>query len=444
MYVQNLSQNLRIASLARLARQLGTCRTPEQTIRTLQQGLAEAYGFVATMLLSTRGLARDEYRVIQMRLGDGSPNDLFHQAPDQSGSVHCGGIVARIIRRPEPQLIQEADWSDDPIFHETLKGYASLMAIPFAGDHLPMTWVILLKKPPERFDVSDLEMAVQRGALVGALLENQMLAGELARANEQIDQDARQVGKLQRGLLPATLPEIATLELAVSYEPSGRAGGDLYDFFPLDERHIEQADTHSPPRGWWIFIGDAAGHDLAAAVVMAIVQAVLHAHPAGMARPASLLAHANRQLCRKHIGGFVTAFLGMYEPDSRRFTYANAGHPPPLLRRSPDATAIRQLEGLASYPLGIDESNAFKESTTHLLAGDTVLLYTDGITEARNGRGDLFGEDRLMRAFQDGGDRPAKLIERLRQAVRAHEQGKTLADDQTLVAALALEPASHH
>src|SRR5438270_10163 len=99
--------------------------------------------------------------------------------------------------RAEPQLIQEVDWSSDPFFHETLRGYASVMAIPFAGDRLPMTWVILLERPPERFTVLDLETAVERVALVGFLLENQILAEQLARANERIDRDARQVGELQ-------------------------------------------------------------------------------------------------------------------------------------------------------------------------------------------------------------------------------------------------------
>src|SRR5580765_6168607 len=125
----------------------------------------------------------------------------------------------------------------------------------------------------------------------------------------QIDREAEQVGELQRALLPASLPRIAGLEIAASYEPTGRAGGDLYDFFPLDEQHDDPIDAGL----WCIFIGDTAGHGLRAAVVIAIVQAVLHAHPARIAKPASLLMHANRQLCRKKLGGFVTGFLGIYE-----------------------------------------------------------------------------------------------------------------------------------
>jgi sigma-B regulation protein RsbU (phosphoserine phosphatase) len=308
------------------------------------------------------------------------------------------------------------------------------MAIPVTGDRLPMTWAIGLKKPPKQFTVSDLEETVERATLVGALLENQLLAGELARAHQQIDRDARQVGELQRALLPASLPRIAGMEIAASYEPLGRAGGDLYDFFPLDECQDGRAHSPPTPSRWCIFIGDVEGHGLAAALVMAIVQAVLHVHPAGIAAPAGLLMYGNRQLCSSKIGGLVTAFLGIYEPASRRLTYARAGHPPPLLRRAADG-AVRALDAVGSYPLGIDESETFQEAFVQLERGDILLFYTDGITDARPTAADLFGVDRLTRVLRAGDDRPAGLIDGLRAAVRAHMHSEIAEDDQTIVAA---------
>jgi sigma-B regulation protein RsbU (phosphoserine phosphatase) len=249
------------------------------------------------------------------------------------------------------------------------------------------------------------------------------------------DLEAQQVGALQRALLPAPLPRIAGLDIAASFEPCGRAGGDLYDRFPLfDERYSAYMDS---PARWCVFIGDTAGHGLAAAVVMAIVQAVLHAHPHGIAKPATLLMHANRQLCDKGIGGFVTAFLGVYEPARRRLVYANAGHPPPLLRRSVD-TCIVALDEVGSYPLGIERSETFKEAAVHLEPRDTLLLYTDGITEARDDHDDLFEQRRLQRVLRDAGEVPAEMIERLRAAVVAHERGQPARDDQTLVVARVL------
>jgi phosphoserine phosphatase RsbU/P len=167
------------------------------------------------------------------------------------------------------------------------------------------------------------------------------------------------------------------------------------------------------------------------------VQAVLHAHPAGAPGPATLLMHANRQLCDKQIGGFFTAFLGVYEPVSRRLTYANAGHPPPLLKRAATGS-VRLLDGALSYPLGIDDAEEFGEAAVILEAGDNVLLYTDGITEARDAKDDLFSQERLTRAFDNAGGDPTEVIDRLRAAVHAHQHGQPAPDDQTLVLARAL------
>ena len=434
VHTQDLSQNSRISRLVQLTRELEQSRAPEDTLRILERGFAAVDGFVASLLLSTRGLGPGHYRVVGAQLKDEPLSDLPSQTKQEPGSVRCGGILGAIISRREPQLVQDVEWSRDPFFCDSLAGFTSVMAIPLAGDRLPMTWGIALKNRPQQFTASDLEEAVERVALVCALLENQILARELAHANEQIDRDARRVGELQRALLPASLPRIAGLEIAASYEPLGRAGGDLYDFFPLDERPDDQSEVCPTPIRWCIFIGDVEGHGLAAALVMAILQAVLHAHPTGVAGPASLLTHANWQLCSKRLGGLATAFLGIYEPASRRLTYASAGHPPPLLRRAADRS-IGALDAVGSCPLGIDESETFQEAAVQLERDDTLLLYTDGITEARGLAEVLFGVDRLTRVFRDGGDRPAELINRLREAVRAHMHSETAEDDQTIVAA---------
>lgn len=430
----DVSQNLKIATLQKLARDLEQSLTLEDTLRALHRGFTEIDGFHASVLLSTRGLSRGRWRVVRMHLTDDPQRNLLDSSSEEQAPVYSGGVLAAITARSEPQLLKDVGWSQDPFFREVLQGYTSVIAVPIGGDHLPMNWALLLKRAPERFTVSDLEHAVERTALAGALLENQILAADLARASRQTDREAREVGELQRALLPGSLPRIAGLDIAASYEASGRAGGDLYDFFPLEDPHNDRSDT---PTHWCVFIGDTAGHGLAAAVVMSIVQAVLHAHPARIARPATLLRHANRQLCDKSLGGFVTAFLGVYEPGPRRLTYASAGHPPPLLRRSSDRS-ILTLNEVGSYPLGIDDAETFEEASVQLQAGDTLLLYTDGITEARNAGGTLFDRDRLMRAFREAGDRPAGIIDFLRHAVRAHEHGQAALDDQTLVAARVL------
>jgi sigma-B regulation protein RsbU (phosphoserine phosphatase) len=256
-------------------------------------------------------------------------------------------------------------------------------------------------------------------------------ASELSRAHALLDKEAREVSELQRAMLPVSTPLKSGLEIAASYEPSARAGGDLYDFFPLDDG---QPDV---PARWCVFISDTAGHGLPAAIIMGVVQAVLHSHPVRIARPATLLRHVNRQLCNKPFGVFVTAFLGVYEPAQRRFAYSNAGHPPPLLKRSSDGS-VDALDDIGSCPLGVDDSESFDEGDVRLERDDAVLLYTDGITEARSVDDNQFDPERLMREFRDGKGCPGELIHHLRDAVRAHENGQRPRDDQTLVVARVL------
>ena len=433
MELQDVSQSPKVARLARLTQDLEQSRTVDETLRALQRGFAEEGEPVASLLLSTRGLGLQRYRVVRMQLADRAQSSVLDPEGEELSPVRCGGIVPALLARAGPQLIQDVDWSGDPFFHETLRGYSSVVAVPVSGARVPVNWVLLLKRPPQRFTLSDMENALERATLAGALLENQMLAADLAHAHGQIDREARKVGELQRALLPAWLPQIAGLAIAASYEPASRAGGDLYDFFPLDELLTDPADAHAASARWCVFVGDAAGHGLAAALVVAIVQTVLRARPAGAVRPAVLLMHANRELCGKRLGGFVTAFLGVYEPGARRLSYACAGHPPPLVRRSSDGS-VRALDEVGSYPLGIDVAETFEEADVRLDRGDTVLLYTDGITEARGAAEEEFGPERLKRLLRDAADRPADLIDRLRRAVLSHEEGRSAVDDQTLVA----------
>src|SRR5271163_4893414 len=177
MDAEDLTQNPRIARLTRLRRELEQTRSADESLRTLQRGFADVGGFVASMLVSTRGLPPGQYRVVRLQMNDERQSDVFAPAQPEPGPVLSGGIVAAIVARLEPQLVQNVDWSGDPCFDGVLDGYWSVAALPVAGDRVPMNWVILLKKAPQRFTAAELEASVERSVLVGALLENQILAG---------------------------------------------------------------------------------------------------------------------------------------------------------------------------------------------------------------------------------------------------------------------------
>src|SRR5205807_7076210 len=131
-----------------------------------------------------------------------------------------------------------------------------------------------------------------------------------------LDRELKVVGDIQRSLLPAELPRVATLDLAAHYQPAQRAGGDYYDFFPL------------PDGQWGVFIADVSGHGTPAAVLMAVTHCIAHTHPGPPLPPARVLEYLNHHLSTRYTnlnGDFVTAFYGIYDSSSRGLTYASAG-----------------------------------------------------------------------------------------------------------------------
>src|SRR5262249_32680092 len=146
-----------------------------------------------------------------------------------------------------------------------------------------------------------------------------------------------------------------------------------------------------------------SGHGTPAAVLMAITHAIAHTHPGPPTPPGELLGYVNDQLSRRYTSGsetFVTAFYGIYDPARLELTYASAGHNPPPLQRCQDGT-LAVLDGQAGLPLGIFPGQEYASRVQPLQKGDQIVFYTDGITEAHNAAGEMFGTQRLDRELEN-------------------------------------------
>src|SRR5204863_327292 len=153
--------------------------------------------------------------------------------------------------------------------------------------------------------------------LFGRATQNLVLSEEVKRAYESLDREMQVVADMQRSLLPRELPQIPGLQVATHYQTSRRAGGDYYDFFKL-------------PNGMWgILIADVSGHGTPAAVMMAVTHSIAHTHNGPPQPPSLLMKFINDHLTARYTtdtGNFVTAFYGIYTPESRSLTYSCAGH----------------------------------------------------------------------------------------------------------------------
>jgi phosphoserine phosphatase RsbU/P len=227
--------------------------------------------------------------------------------------------------------------------------------------------------------------------------------------------------EIQSWLVPSHPPEVAGADIAFATRPQNSVAGDYYDaFFPGKER-----------QRLLVVIADVAGKSVPAALLMATIQASLHTIAGEGAPVGELVLRLNRYASAHSLDGrrFTTAFFAEYDVATRRLMYVNAGHNPPILRRTNGAMEKLEEGGL---PLGIEASAAFATGTIHLEPGDALILYTDGVVEAFNAAGEEFGNDRWLAAIRQLPEVPAdKTLQILMQQVDAFVGATRQSDDIT-------------
>ncbi|HEY0233285.1 MAG TPA: PP2C family protein-serine/threonine phosphatase, partial [Dokdonella sp.] len=226
-------------------------------------------------------------------------------------------------------------------------------------------------------------------------------------------------------------PTIRGLDYAVHWQPAETAAGDYYDLVELTQ-HAPPAFPRDRYDTWAITLADVSGHGAAAAMEAVQFDAILRTYQGDEeAGPAGALTYANRYFfSRRQRHHFLTAFALLYRPDLGRATYVAAGHPP-LLHRHDGQVALRGAG--EQIPLGILRDHAFENRTFSVAAGDVLVLYTDGIIEARDAAQRPFGTERLAALVADGPSESSALLALLRDEVIAHQRGPLGVDDQTLI-----------
>ncbi|MGE5221792.1 MAG: SpoIIE family protein phosphatase, partial [Omnitrophica WOR_2 bacterium] len=234
-------------------------------------------------------------------------------------------------------------------------------------------------------DLSELLPMVETVAeLISAALKGQTSQAE-ASDQQPINQELVSAARIQADILPDKPPVIKGWELTAKLDPVRETSGDFYDFIPLDGGK------------WGIVIADVTDKGMGAALFMALCSTLIRTYAAQYPTlPAFAISAVNRRILSDTRGGmFVTVFYGVLEPDKARLRYVNAGHNPPLLISSQKGKPIDRLSktGMA---LGVMEDTSWQQKVIKFNPGDTLLLYTDGITEAQNRYGSFFGDQRIL------------------------------------------------
>jgi len=270
------------------------------------------------------------------------------------------------------------------------------------------------------------EFTAGDGKLAMALAHQAAISMETARLHQEevkrqrLEQELAVGRQIQLTLLPKDLPAVPGWEFVAFYQPARQVGGDFYDFFAL------------PGQRLGLVIADVADKGVPAALMMAVSRTIVRATAASGRRPAAALKLANTLMLHDSWSDlFVTTFYALLEPQTGRLAYANAGHNRPLWIQS----STGQVHELAAHgiALGVLKAIRLEEREICVAPGDTLVFYTDGVTEARNGKGELFWEERLRATLEAHAEDSAQKIQSaILAAVEEFTDGTPLADDLTL------------
>jgi len=337
---------------------------------------------------------------------------LKHDVPLGDGLV---GYAAR-----HRQAVLVPDVSKDPRYILLNPETRSELAVPLIYKD-NVIGVLDLEHTKRGFFTDDHKRTVTTlAAQVAIAIENARLYEEIARQEKRLERDLALARELQFRLLPQSLPKLANLEVAAKFAPARAIGGDLYDFVNYSLDHLGMV------------IGDVSGKGAPAAIYAALVSGILRSHAPIEPGPAEMLRAVNFSLGERRIEGqFVSLIYAVWDDRSRAVRIANSGLPRPLYVHDGKIEVI-EATGL---PLGLFDDAEYDELTFKAKPGDMFVFFSDGILDARNRAGDMFGRHRTEAIIAGCADISADcVVKSLFKAVTEHAAGEEAFDDETVVA----------
>jgi serine phosphatase RsbU (regulator of sigma subunit) len=400
----------------------------DSAVRTFLLGLAELVPSRALALFEVgEGALVEMGRLVQ---GEESP-------PSKDRPLREGDPALTALRQRHHALVESAP----SLLDGSPPGRAFLM--PFEGRlgseltegnaSLRASHLLWVDEPEdEELPAEVVDTLVALGSQGGVLLTGfryrddlERTYSELREANKRLQKDIDRARKIQEGLLPHGTPEVPGLKIGWRYLPAAKVSGDYFDCFALDP---------SEPEGpHCLVVADVSGHGISASMVMAMFKVLLRREVRPGRHLVDSLTRLNRTLLEQ-VGGlhFVTVFLAVIDPSEKTMEWCSAGHCPQLLCRADGSVEELAAEGVF---VGMFDDLQAESRTVSLAAGDSLLLYTDGITEAESPEGELYGLDRLAKVFSTRSKTPPEaLLSALLRDQDEFAAGAQRQDDLTLVA----------
>jgi sigma-B regulation protein RsbU (phosphoserine phosphatase) len=435
------SKSAAIQFLYLLANAIARLCYQEYQLRQRINELTAVYN-VAMMLADARNLERVLHRTVEvvadvmqtkassLRLIDQDRDELVIKAVHNLSGEY---INKGPIRLSTAQIDQEAmrgkgfsyvkNLADDPRAHypEEAKreGIVSMLSVGMRYKGKPIGVLRVYTDQERNFTPLQIDLMKAIAAQAAAAIENARLVEESIQAHT-LERQVQLAAQVQQRMIPHTPPTIAGVDLAAVYVPSMALGGDLYDFIPLPYDNVG------------LVVADVSGKGMPASLTMAAVRAALRAQVDNVYYLYEVVRRINLMVCRDNkVGEFVTLFYGVLDARNRRLTYCNAGHPPGVILRDGQLIVLRS----DNMVLGVNPEEQYTQSLFDLRVGDTLLLYTDGLTDAMNFQNETFGRQRLMDAFLQGGADAEAVSQNILWTMRRFAGLTSRTDDVTMIVA---------
>ena len=334
------------------------------------------------------------------------------------------GIAGWVAEHNEPVVVKNVE-KDPRHFRkaDVMTGFKtrSLICVPMkANDEI--IGVIEAMNPVNKawFEDSDVDIFTAFANQAAVAIENAKLHKSILE-KQKVEQELSIARDIQQSLLPKTIPHLENISFGAINEPARSIGGDLYDIFMLSDTKLG------------IAVGDVAGKGIPAALFMVKGMTDFRFHVSRDILCGRVLNNVNKALQDNPLGVFITMLYCIIDSKRMELEYSNAGHCQPIIIKAGDRSTVI-LEGARNLPLGVMADREYTHERVKLEPGDTVFLYTDGVTEARNIEGEEFGMERLCKVLKETDRFPEGLVETVKKAVDdfAHDQPQH--DDFTAVA----------
>jgi sigma-B regulation protein RsbU (phosphoserine phosphatase) len=318
------------------------------------------------------------------------------------------------------QAVLVPDVSKDPRYVQANPETRSELAVPLIYKN-KVVGVLDLEHTRRGFFTEEHKRTMTTlAAQIAIAIENARLYEEIERQERRLERDLSLARELQGRLLPQTNPKLAHLDVAAKFVPARTIGGDLYDFIPYSMSRLG------------IVIGDVSGKGAPAAIYAALVSGIIRSHAPIEPAPSEMLSAVNLSLAERRIEAqFVSIIYALWDDAHRTLTVSNSGLPRPIYVRGGKNEVI-EATGL---PLGLFDEAEYDEFEFRMKPGEMFVFFSDGILDARNRKGELFGRGRVENTVSECAEKSAAcVVDSLFKAVAEHSAGVETFDDQTVVA----------